>query len=435
MTITTSPTQAPPPVPGFEILHPAGQGGMGEVYVARQLALSRLVAIKFLSPESGPASEQKAARFRREAELMARVSHPNILPVYDYGVVADRPYLVLEYVKDGDLRNLMAEGRAMAPERVLQIVRPVSDALLYLHSQGILHRDLKPENILMDRGEHPKVADFGIAVLRASNGVMTGGKELLGTLGYIAPEQQYRLKVDERADQFSLAALAYELLTGRKPLGVFKPPSHYNRRLRPDVDAVIVRALRDNPKDRYPTIGEFMTALAHSLSQPKAGVWLSRPWLAVAVAVPVVLATSAVVFPRILDWRESPAQPVAAHTRPKAAETATNPATASPSNPTSTGEPKPAPQRSAAFKELTAFRAHEIWKARGSPKGSVGAAVKDEIWVEAEKQIQQELEVIAYMIWQSHGSPAGEKGEAEKESNWEEAEQRLLKSLKEPNRP
>src|SRR3954452_1385532 len=275
----------PPAIPGYEVLHRIGQGGMGEVYVARQLALGRLVAVKLLAPEPGVEPHEALDRFRREAELMARVSHPNIVSVFDFGSVGNQPYLMMEYVEGGDLRRRMTPGEPADIADVRSVLSPVCEALSYLHRQGILHRDLKPENILMHDEINPKVADFGIAVLSGGASTLTRTGHGLGTLGYVAPEQQYRLRVDERTDQYSLAAVAYELLTGEKALGVFKPPSYHNARLNPKVDAVILRALQEEPSERYPSIHDFGKALDEALAavRPRSRWRLARTLAALAV--------------------------------------------------------------------------------------------------------------------------------------------------------
>ncbi len=288
----------PPTIPGYEILEPIGRGGMGEVFLARQQNLARKVAVKVLAHgfEQGADAARRLARFRREAELMARVSHPNVLAVFDCGVVDDRPYLVMEYVEGGDLRRRLEPGRPLPVAAVVAILRPVAEALACLHRNGILHRDLKPENILMHDEGNPKVADFGIAVLRpVGTTPPTATGQGLGTLGYAAPEQQYRLQVDERADQYSFAALAYEMLTGVRALGAIRPPSRYHRGLRPAADAVILRALQEDPDDRYATLGEFADRLFAAIGPPRPSRW-TRGVAVVAVAATVAgggLAVSA----------------------------------------------------------------------------------------------------------------------------------------------
>ncbi len=254
-------------VPGCEILRPLKQGGMGRVYLARQKVLKRLVCIKVLSiPESEDAGPCRA-RFHREAELLASLSHPHILSIFDFGTTGDSglPFLVTEYIEGGDLRRFMTPGQPMPVDRARSILLQVGEAMTYLHARGILHRDLKPENILMPTDSLVKVGDLGIAVLQDEAGSLTGPLCGMGTIGYVSPEQQYGLKVDERTDQYSLAALAYELLTGRRPLGLFPPPSRLNPRLSREVDAAILRGLSEEAGDRFPGIRDFVEALDRGL--------------------------------------------------------------------------------------------------------------------------------------------------------------------------
>lgn len=292
----------PPTIPGYTILQSLGRGAMGEVYLARQQSLGRLVAIKLLGGRfTFEDVEDRPARFRREAELMAQVNHPNVLSVFDFGWVGGRPYLVMEYVEGGDLRRLLEPGRPLSTQRSRAILRAVGEALICLHRHQILHRDLKPENILLHEEGHPKVADFGIAVLRTGTGALTGDGVGLGTAGYVAPEQRYRLKVDERADQYSLAALAYEMLTGQLPLGVVRPPSEQRPGLATAVDEVLLRGLREDPDDRYPTIRDFLDdldgALAGAVDRRRFAVRL--PMIGGLLLIGAVVVAAVVLFPRL----------------------------------------------------------------------------------------------------------------------------------------
>lgn len=255
-----------PCVPGYDLIERIGQGGMGEVFRARQAATGRMVAIKILIPSSLEDAAVCVMRFRREAELMARAAHPHIVAMLDAGTSAGRPYLVTEFISGGDLRRLLKPGQPLPLDQARPILKAVADALQCLHQQGILHRDLKPENILLD-GETPKLADFGIAVEETHVGQLTRASQAIGTPGYAAPEQHYRLPIDERADQFALASVAYEMLTGHKPLGAFKRPSEHNRHLSSKVDAVLLRALQEDRNDRYPDVGQFTRALDAALAQ------------------------------------------------------------------------------------------------------------------------------------------------------------------------
>ena len=228
-------------VPGCEILRHAQRGGMGRVYLARQQALKRLVCVKVLSIPDGEDADLCRSRFNREAELLASVSHPHILSIFDFGTTSDSglPFLVTEYIEGGRPAPVHdSRASRCRSSQARAILLQVGEALTHLHSQGILHRDLKPENVLMPTDSLVKVGDLGIAVLQEEAGVLTKIRSRYGDVGYVSPEQQYALKVDERTDQYSLAALSYELLTGRRPLGVVPAPSRSNPRLSRELDAV-----------------------------------------------------------------------------------------------------------------------------------------------------------------------------------------------------
>ena len=278
------------PVPGYEILQTLNEGGMGRIYLARQHALNRLVCVKTMSIPAGDDADSCRSRFCREAELLASVSHPHILSIFDFGATADQglPFLVTEYIEGGDLRGRMKADQAMPVSQARAILLQVGDALVHLHGRGILHRDLKPENILMPTESLVKVGDFGIAVMRDKAGALTESLQGLGTIGYVSPEQQYGLKVDERTDQYSLAALCYELLTGRRPLGSFAAPSHLNSLLPVDVDAVILRGLAEEPKNRFGSVREYLDAFNKALNSTAAkGRW---PGLALVGLIVSLLA-------------------------------------------------------------------------------------------------------------------------------------------------
>ena len=403
-----------PEIPGYSILERIGKGGMGEVYLARQLALGRLVAIKFLRPDGPMDPEHDTARFRREAELMAKVKHPNILSIHDFGEADGYYYLIAEFAEGGDLRRRMSPGFPMPIDEVRSLILPVGEALAYLHRQGIVHRDLKPENILLDEEGKPIVSDFGISILGASGESLTGTGRGPGTFGYVAPEQHHGLKVDERADQYSLAALAYEMLTGQLPLGIFKPPSRLNPRLRPEVDGVILRALREEPKDRFESIGEFASRLDRALVVPRLAAlwpalraygWVALPLLVVAGAVLAHSARSPrqQVPPRPPDARP----PRIIEAVPKKAKPAEDP----------------------LIHEMKALRAVEIWKNRGSPVGKEGKAAEQSIWFEAAAGVDKDLEVAAYQFWEQGGKPKGAEGDRAKPVNWDKAVRRLYREM------
>jgi serine/threonine protein kinase len=258
-TQTYSPGSDPPSLeelakqfPQLEILELLGQGGMGIVYKARQSRLDRLVALKILPAQAGrdPAF---AERFGREARALAKLTHLNIVTVYDFGESEGRFYLLMEFVDGVNLRHLLRDRR-LAPEEALQIVPQICEALQYAHEQGVVHRDIKPENILVDKKGRVKIADFGLAKLlgpKAVDSVLTGSQQIMGTLHYMAPEQMEKpLTVDHRADIYSLGVVFYEMLTGELPLGRFAPPS---QKTQVDVrlDEVVLRALEKEPQRRY----------------------------------------------------------------------------------------------------------------------------------------------------------------------------------------
>ena len=245
---------------GLEIVELLGAGGMGVVYKARQIGLDRLVALKVLSPQlsSDPGF---IARFNREAKAMAALSHPGIVQVFDFGREADLCFLVMELVDGLSLRPLMKDRR-LAPEEALKIVPKICEALEYAHSKGVIHRDIKPENILLDKEGRVKIADFGLARVMEGEGAsrMTRSHVVMGTPGYMAPEQYQSMSVDHRADIYSLGAVLYEMLTGQLPVGRFELPS---KRVQVDVrlDEVVLKALESEPDRRYQRASEFKTGV------------------------------------------------------------------------------------------------------------------------------------------------------------------------------
>jgi serine/threonine protein kinase len=250
-----SPAEIASLFPQLEIFECLGRGGMGVVYKARQPRLNRLVALKILARDQEQ-NGKFAERFTREAQALARLSHPNIVAVHDFGEAGGHFYLVMEYVDGVNLRQLLQAGK-MQPEQALAIVPKICDALQYAHSEGIVHRDIKPENILLDKQGRVKIADFGIAKMlggAAGQPALTGAKDVVGTPHYMAPEQVEKpATVDHRADIYSLGVVFYEMLTGELPLGKFAPPSSCARSMQIDVrlDEVVLRALEKKPERRY----------------------------------------------------------------------------------------------------------------------------------------------------------------------------------------
>jgi len=247
-----------PCVPDYELGECIGRGGAGAVFRARQRNLDRVVAIKALLPPPGEV-DGWAERFRREARALARLQHPGIVTVHDYGQSGELAWLVMEFVEGADLRALMADGRMSAAE-ALAIVPPICEALQFAHERGIVHRDVKPENVLLDLDGRVRLVDFGLAKLTGGDDAhLTRSGQAMGTPRYMAPEQLERpLEVDHRADIFSLGVVLYEMLTGHVPAGVVEPPS---RKVAVDVrlDEVVLRALQREPEKRYQSAGELET--------------------------------------------------------------------------------------------------------------------------------------------------------------------------------
>jgi tRNA A-37 threonylcarbamoyl transferase component Bud32 len=259
--------------PLLEVKELIGQGGMGAVYLARQMALDRFVALKLVRPrETDPTF---AERFVREAKAMARLSHPNVVAVYESGEAGGLPYLVMEYVDGVTLRDAMRE-RKLTPAEALAIVPQICDALGYAHAQGIVHRDVKPENILLGRDGRLKIADFGLAKVTDPAGVsLTGTRQAMGTPHYMAPEQWEKPgDVDHRADIYALGVVLYELLTGELPIGRFDPPS---QKIQLDIrlDEVVLRALAKEPDRRYQHASDVKTAL--DAIRSGSGGWVRTP--------------------------------------------------------------------------------------------------------------------------------------------------------------
>jgi predicted Ser/Thr protein kinase len=246
--------------PNLEILELLGQGGMGAVYKARQPGLDRLVALKVL-PRAAGRDVAFAERFTREARALARLGHPSIVAVYDFGQAGGLYYFLMEFVDGVNLRQALRAGR-LQPSEALQIIPQICEALQYAHDEDVVHRDIKPENILLDKKGRVKIADFGLARLLGQAPAdlrLTDPRQVMGTPHYMAPEQVERpLEVDHRADIYSLGVVFYELLTGELPLGRFAPPSHKGK-VDARLDDVVLRALEKEPQRRYQQASQVKT--------------------------------------------------------------------------------------------------------------------------------------------------------------------------------
>ncbi|MBT4796898.1 MAG: protein kinase [Verrucomicrobia bacterium] len=267
--------KSPPPsleelAPHFsdlKILEMIGFGGMGVVYKARQPKLERLVALKILHVQDDDPSFEE--RFHREARVLARLDHPNIVTIFDFGTAGPYHFLVMELIDGVNLRQAMQSGR-FTPDEALTLVQEMCAALKSAHEDGILHRDIKPENILLDSQGRLKIADFGIAKIigsdEAANFTLTRQDSILGSPQYMAPEQiESPEDVDQRADIYSLGVVFYELLTGELPLGRFAAPSAKNE-VDTRIDDIVLRTLEKEREARFQTAADVSTKVA-SLSK------------------------------------------------------------------------------------------------------------------------------------------------------------------------
>lgn len=262
----------------YEILEQIGAGGMATVYRARQTKLDRPVALKIMH-QAFQADPNFAARFEREAQIVARLDHPNIIPLYDYDTHEGRPYLVMKVVEGRTLKNMLSE-KALTLDEIMAILPPIASALTYAHSQGILHRDVKPSNIILDASGTPYLMDFGLARVATAGESTLSADMILGTPQYISPEQaQGGGQIDARADVYSLGVVLYELVVGQAPFTgdtpyiivhkhIFSeppPPSQVNPEVPPAVEAVILKALAKQPDDRYATPDDLATAFREAV--------------------------------------------------------------------------------------------------------------------------------------------------------------------------
>jgi serine/threonine protein kinase len=262
-----------------------GEGAMGRVYRAYHPDLERVGAVKVLNGLSG--DPQSVARFRREAQAIAKMRHPNIVNVFDFGQYEGTPYMIVEYVEGGNLSARLQHGR-LEPDRVIKYLTEIGEALDYAHSRGIVHRDVKPANILMTNADTPILADFGLVKLMESSSIKSMTGMATGTPAYMAPEQVSGEEVGPASDRYSFAILAYQMLTGRIPFsegGVLEvmyaqvnrmppAPSSVNPELSSAVDAVLMKGMAKDPKARWAACGEMVAALRKALeakgAQPAA---------------------------------------------------------------------------------------------------------------------------------------------------------------------
>jgi serine/threonine protein kinase len=259
-------------LPQYEIVKMLGRGGMGAVYMGRQTALDRPVAIKILSAQLEESDMGFTERFKNEARAMGKLNHPAIVSVYEFGQhESGLLYIVMEYVDGTDVAKMIAKSGRLHTEHAMAITAHVCDALAYAHERGIIHRDIKPANVMVDYDGSVKIADFGLAK------VNTGGQTLgltqsgmaMGTLHFMAPEAlMLGTAVDHRADIYAVGVMLYQMLTGKLPQGVFSLPSLQVPGLDPRYDTIIAKAMMEDREERYQSAREMRSDLDGILTQP-----------------------------------------------------------------------------------------------------------------------------------------------------------------------
>ena len=268
--IAPDPARLAAQFPQLEIIELLGMGGMGIVYKARQPRVDRLVALKIL-PINSAQGASFAERFGREAKALAKLNHPGIVTLYDFGQTSEYYYFIMEYVDGMNLRQLI-QAKTLEPRQALELVTQICTALQFAHDEKIVHRDIKPENILINKKGQVKIADFGLAKLlgAAPDTALTMSQAAMGTMNYMAPEQRENTKdVDHRADIYSLGVVFYEMLTGEVPMGRFDAPS---KKVQIDVrlDEVVLHALEREPARRYQHVSEVKSNVENITSTASA---------------------------------------------------------------------------------------------------------------------------------------------------------------------
>jgi serine/threonine protein kinase len=310
----------------YRIVDPLGRGGMASVYKAYEAKLDRYVALKVL-PREFLHDPNFAQRFRQEAQVIARLEHPNIIPIYAYDIEEAEgiPWMAMRLIPSGSLSDLLKRKR-LPRARAVAILRGVGDALDYAHAKGIVHRDVKPQNVLLDEAGRVYLADFGIAKILESSGGLTASGMITGTPQYMAPEQATGLKIGPPADVYALGIMAYEMLTGRVPFAADTPVAVLMKHVQeplplPGPDVVpeamlraLLKAAAKKPDERWPSAGAFVDALAAGVGAPGAmPTWADVPTLEVPRTLPAPEAAPTVVSP---VTRPAPAGPPPLPRRP-----------------------------------------------------------------------------------------------------------------------
>jgi serine/threonine protein kinase len=327
----------------YKILEPLGRGGMASVFKAYEPGLDRYVALKVL-PAQSVQDEASAERFRREAKVIARLEHPNITPIHNFGIdpASQIPWMAMRLISGGTLSSRLT--MRMTPQRAVAVLRGVGDALDYAHGKGVMHRDVKPANILLDEAGRVYLADFGIARLVEGATALTAAGLISGTPAYMAPEQATGLTLDHRVDIYALGVVAYEMLAGRAPFAAENPIDVLMKHVQspvpviPDLPAPVMEALQKalakKPQDRWESAGALVNALESTIAQmPTVGASPTTPGMA---AIPMTAAGGPPTAP---PATQPPAEPTVVRSPTPSAEG---------SSPTRRYDSPPAPPRTVA---------------------------------------------------------------------------------------
>lgn len=329
----------------YRILEQLGSGGMATVYKAYHASLDRYVAIKVLHP-AFKANPQFFERFQREARIVAKLEHPHIIPVYDFDEHHGEPYLVMRFVEGDTLKSRM-KGTPMPPAEVLNLMRPVCQALSYAHNQGVLHRDIKPSNVMVAKDGSIFLTDFGLARMVQAGESTLSQDMMVGTPQYISPEQAQGVSnLDGRTDIYSLGVVLFEMVTGRVPFSADTPfatihdhiytplplPSTINPDIDPAVERMLLKALAKEPSDRFETVDELLKGLETTLGplvaaaptkvkttapaampadktvvdKPKKG---GMPWWVWAGSAVLILCVAGAIVAGLIRWRRNQQPP------------------------------------------------------------------------------------------------------------------------------
>jgi serine/threonine-protein kinase len=272
----------------YRILEQIGKGSMATVFKAYQEERKRYVALKVLHP-AFKEDPNFLGRFQREASMVAKLDHPNIIPFYDYAEYKGFPYLVMKFIEGQTLKDRLQKG-PLNKEEILKITRTVGDGLTYAHQQGILHRDVKPSNVLLANDGQIYLADFGLARLASANDSTLSAEILVGTPQYLSPEQASGITdLDVRSDVYNLGVMLYEMTVGQVPFNsdtpykvvldhIYKPlplPREINLKLSEEIERVLLKALAKDREDRYPDVASLVEAFTAAL--PRSGASPDAP--------------------------------------------------------------------------------------------------------------------------------------------------------------